>query len=171
MKKIGPYMLILLGVLLLVWGASCNKPAGQRLAEATQVVLADDPSLQQVYKSATEGYPVTIQPGTLQDDTLAATTVYQDHAVITVDVTKVALKQDRLEPVIGHEMYHVVDARLKYGIEQFCALVARDKDLPWQAREVEKSAVQHENELRQRLLKLPRYKGMAPTREDQNSRQ
>jgi Fe2+ transport system protein FeoA len=171
MKKIGPYMLILLGVLLLIWGASCNKPAGQRLTEAAQQVLVDDTPLRLAYGNATMGYPVKIQMGTLEGETLAATTIYQDHAVITVDVTKVALRRDRLEPVIGHEMYHVVDAVLRYGIPEFCAKVARDKDLPWQAREVELSAIQQENDLRQRLLELPKYKGMAATRESQNSRQ
>lgn len=91
---------------------------------------------------------------------------------IEVDVSKVGMKHDRLEPVIGHEINHVWDAYFKYGLEDFCAIVAREANLPWDQRTVEKSAIQAENELRAQLLKdFPKeYGGMAPTRVRQNNR-
>lgn len=164
-------LLALIGAVLVVWGLSCNmKSSEQRLQEATQAVLVDDGSLCQDYSRAIEGYPVDILVATLPGDVLANTSVFNDHAVIRVDVSKVMRKRDRLEPVLGHEIYHVVDARFKYGLENFYALVERDKAKDWHYREVEVSAVQQENALRQRLLKSPKYQGMAATRELQNGR-
>jgi hypothetical protein len=115
-------------------------------------------------------YHVSVAVGDHPDDVLGRTAVFSDHAEITVDVFKVTQKHDRLEPVLGHEIFHVRDARRKYGIEEFCAIVAREKDLPWGERTVEKSAKAQEDLLRKELLSTGKYTGMAPTRDLQNSR-
>jgi hypothetical protein len=133
-------------------------------------VLVDDGVLSKAYTQAVNGYPVEIKTGDLKGDTLAQTEIFYDHAVITVDVLRVDQAHDRLEPVIGHEMYHVVDARLKYGIDSFYQLVERDRNKDWHYRELEMSAIAQENSLRQRLLMQSKYKGMASTRDMQNRR-
>lgn len=160
-------------VLSLLAILACNpdkRTTLQRAQDARATVLVDDVELRIAYTSATKEYPVEVRVKDLTGAVEANTEVYEDHAVINVDVIDVERRRDCLEAVIGHEMYHVVDARTRYGIPKFFALVERDKDLDWHQREVEKSAVAQEDALRQRLLNNPKYRGMAPTRNAQNSR-
>lgn len=116
---------------------------------------------------------IVIKNATLPGDIEATTTIsdYSD-PVIEVDVFKVLQKHDRLEPVIGHEIFHVYSAYYLYGVQEFQQIVAREANLPWEERTVEKSAIEQEDIIRTQLImhNPSRYKGMPLTRKDQNRR-
>lgn len=117
-----------------------------------------------------ESYPVTITAGTLPEGVLGRTLVTETGAQVTVDTHQVIQRRDRLEPVIGHELIHIHDARFKFGMPQFIEIVSKERDLPWDQRTVEKSAIEQENQLRKELIATGRYKGMPETRQLQNQR-
>ena len=116
----------------------------------------------------------TIKAGELAGEVLAQTKVMESGAEITVDVRKVNAHNDRLEPVIGHEIYHIWEAYYVYGgVDPFSQLVANEKPINnWQDRTFEKSAIARENELRRYLkAKYPKeYGTMSSTREAQNKK-
>jgi hypothetical protein len=95
---------------------------------------------------------VVFVPGTLKDSVLAQTSVTEDGAVITVDVSKVYRAHDNLMPVLAHEIYHARDCFLITGLPGFCEKVVRDKDLPWHERELEQMAMNAEDNIRTKLI-------------------
>ena len=105
---------------------------------------------------------------------LAQTTINEGNATIIVDVSKVNKTHDRLEPVIGHELYHIWEAYFVYGgVENFSDIVAKEKPISvWQNRSYEKSTIQRENNLRKSLkTSYPNeFNTMSLTRELQNSK-
>lgn len=98
------------------------------------------------------GIWVKFQAGDLKKAALATTEVFPEGAIITVDIFKVKRAHDHLIPVLAHEVYHVRQAFNLFGVERFCEIVARDKDLPWDRRELEIGAVKYEDALRKRML-------------------
>lgn len=149
----------------------CNKtvPPEKKLEQAQVSLLQDCPVMNDMYNNIQrDGYRVTIRVGTLTGATEGSTWVSESEAVITIDVSRVGQAWDRLEPVLAHEIIHINDARYKFGMEKFISLVAAEKDLPWDQRTVEKSAIEQEDFVRRALLATGRYKGMAPSRREQN---
>ena len=110
--------------------------------------------------------PITWKMGDLKGTTLAATTVYGDRIEIVFDWREIQTKNERLEPVIAHEMSHAYDAFNTFGVGEFFRLVEEEKGLAWAERTVEKSAIQQENQTRQYLIKNypAEFKNMPPTR-------
>lgn len=113
------------------------------------------------------GLKVTFTAADLGGVSLATTSVDRTGAEVIVDVFKVGRCHDHLVPVLAHEIFHIKQAFLIFGLEDFCAKVARDADRRWDLREVEIGAVTYEDTLRASLLKNPYWKGkMAPTRRE-----
>jgi hypothetical protein len=110
--------------------------------------------------------PISWSVGPLNGLTLAATTVKSDSVHIVFDWQEIRNKQERLEPVIAHEIAHAYEAYNVYGFENFVALVQHDKDKPWGQRIVEKSAIALEDQTRAYLLEhYPKeFRGMSPHR-------
>lgn len=160
-----------LGILLLLLLITCGvkQTNEQRINVAINNLIADAPDLMtEINKS---GLPPVITIGELPGEVLGQTSIYYNGTVtIVIDVNKVLRKHDRLEPVIGHEYYHVLDARNKYGVDNFIGIFIRDKDVQYYNKELEISAIKQEDALRQRLLSTGKYKGMASSRIIQNSR-
>ena len=108
-----------------------------------------------------------------KDKDLAHTDVRSDGSVtITVDANEVLKFRDRLEPIIAHELQHAYDALVTYGVDKFIEIANSEKNLPWEKRTLEKSAIEWENLTRQYLLATYKkeYSGMASTRQFQNRR-
>lgn len=92
--------------------------------------------------------PIELVYSSLPGESLATTTVYQNKAIIKVDLFKIQRKREFVEAVLAHELAHLEDAYLLLGVDTFTAIVERDKTLDWKYRELEKSAVAHENRIR-----------------------
>lgn len=136
-------------------------------------LLADDPVTAGIWENAkVAGYIVSITRGTLEGNVEGRTVVTPHGAVVVIDVIKVIRKRDRLEPVIGHELFHVNDALTVYGIDKFLNICADESSLPWRHKTLEQTAIKQENELRARLIAAhpETYTGMATTRDLQNAR-
>ena len=106
------------------------------------------------------GLSVTITNGTLAGDVLASTSVTGDGAAIMVDCAKVARAHDNLLPVVAHEIWHSKECFIVKGLAEFIATVERDKDKPWEDRELEQHAMAYEDELRPRLIRLGYHMAM-----------
>lgn len=159
-------------VFLLIFLLTCGtkQTNEQRVNTAINNLNTDAPELMQAINRLGFPQPMLVI-GDLPGETLGQTSIYHDgSATIVIDVNKVLRKRDRLEPVIGHEYYHVLDARTKYGIDRFIDIANRDKNLPYFSKEVEISAIKQEDALRVRLLSTGKYNGMASSRTIQNNR-
>lgn len=139
--------------------------------KALNDLVLNSPNMKAIWNNIQKNdYTVQLKDGDLPGDTLGSTEISESGAVITVDVFKVGRKHDCLEAVIGHELFHINDARFKYGVPEFIEIVMRDAPLPWDQRELEQSATRQEDSLRAELRTLPAYNAIAPTRRVQNIR-
>ena len=110
--------------------------------------------------------PVSWRIGDHKGATLATTTVTYDRIYMVFDVAEARKRNERLEPIISHEIFHAYDATVNYGIEGFISQVEKDKSKPWAERKVEISAVAHEDSTRKWLLTHypTEFEGMSPHR-------
>jgi hypothetical protein len=144
------------------------------LPKAVQNLKTDNPMVAAWWQAITvnKGLTCKVVKASLEGDVEARTHISEtEDPWIEVDVFKVVTqKRDRLEPVLGHEIGHVYDAYFVYGVADFQAIVAREAQLPWDQRTVEKSAIAREDLIRQQLLRdhPEEYKHMPATRERQN---
>lgn len=156
---------IILIVLLILGGLSCNRKSPQQKVQAAlENLLAKSPEDNRKFHAIP--VPLTWKIGTLQGTTLAATTINRGNASITFDWVEIVKNREQLEPVIAHELDHAYDAYVAFGVEEFISQVEADKELPWKDRTVEKSALAQENATRKYLLaNYPsEFKGMLPER-------
>ena len=152
-------------LVLLVWTIR-KSPTPEEQLTSTLIALQDEAPMAKVWVNE---IPVPVEyvvKNSLPGATLATTTVRYDGVTITVDLLEVRKRNERLEPVLAHELYHAWDAYRGLGFENFVAQVELDKEKPWKDRMVEIRAVAAENAVRQHLLdRYPeKYRGMAPTR-------
>jgi hypothetical protein len=154
-------LLVLIMMLMLV---SCNtETPQQRIQRAMDNLWLKSPDDDR--KLHLIPVPITWTVGNLEGLTLAATTIKPDSVHIVFDWQEISNKHEWLEPIIAHEIDHCNDAYNVYGVEQFIGIVAGEKELPWQDRTVEKSAIGQENQTRRYLLqKYPEYRGNLPYR-------
>ena len=104
--------------------------------------------------------------GTIGNNTLAATTITNNGAHIVFDYRAIEVRREFLEPIIAHELDHIHDAFLIYGVDNFIKISNEEKDLKWRDRTLEKSAIKQEDQTRLYLIEnYPKeFKGMSPTR-------
>lgn len=140
----------------------------KELQDALAVLYSADKWCKTVVDTVSDkGITVKFQAGELKNSTLATTEITNSTATVTVDIGKVHRAHDNLIPVLAHEIFHISQAHLDRGVDSFCSIVQRDKNLPWDQRELEIGAVTYEDTLRASLLKNPYWKGkMAPTRRE-----
>lgn len=158
---------------IVAWWKKGNRSPEERIAEALANLKEYSIPVANMITYMLIDNPNLFRVGALKGDVLATTFVSTEELpVITVDVMKVIQKRDFLEAVLGHEIFHVNDALVTFGIHKFLLLVGEERNVGWERRTVEKSAIKQENELRRRLLECnPKmFKGMARTRQEQNSR-
>ena len=139
-------------IAILYMGISNYEPSAHRLEQSRLELVLESPDIADKMKAIQAVTDVVLTSGTLEGTTLAATTISIDgsDATIIVDVDKVEKTHDRLEPVIGHELYHVWEAYYVYGgPDKFCNLVTSEKPIKqWYDRTYERSAILRENQLR-----------------------
>lgn len=149
-------------------------PHSIRLETATVNVTKQSSDVQLKLMAIQSKTNVIITNDTLPGEVLAQTSINEDASTIIVDVDKVTLKKDRLEPVIAHEIFHVWEAYYIYGgIDKFTVLVNSEKETSiWENRSYEKTAIARENALRKYLKDSfsKEYRSMPITRELQNRR-
>lgn len=98
-------------------------------------------------------YPIVWElSNCLPEGTLATTTVYNDSALIKVNVGAVRNRRDYLEPILAHEIYHVWDAYNGVGVVAFKEHVAKSQKVPWKHRLLEQRATAAEHRVRVYLL-------------------
>ncbi|MEI6388157.1 MAG: hypothetical protein WCQ50_16135 [Spirochaetota bacterium] len=156
---------VILGGLLLIFSLSCKPvPSEAQVQVAMENLWVKSPEDNR--KLHAIPVPITWKMGDLKGTTLASTIVYADRIEITFDWMEIKAKNERLEPIIAHEISHAYDAFNTYGIEEFFRLVAEERGLAWADRTVEKSAIQQENQTRQYLIKNypAEFKNMSPSR-------
>lgn len=155
---------------LLAWFKNLFKAPDQQgeLDRALNLLYTVDPECKRVVDAVREmGLKVTFTAASLGGVSLATTSVDRTGAEVIVDVFKVGRCHDHLVPVLAHEIFHIKQAFLIFGLEDFCAKVARDADRRWDLREVEIGAVEYENQLRGRLIEAPYWRSrIHRTRQD-----
>lgn len=172
------YLLIGAGILLLGTGIYySNKsfvPYKKQVEIAETTLISRSPDIAIKLNEVGRHTTITLTAKDLPGDILAQTRITTGSAEITVDVRKVKLRRDRLEPVIGHEIYHVWEAYYVYGgVDSFCTIVNTEKPTKnWWDRSYEKTAIVRENSLRQYLKEhyYKDYVSMSSTRELQNNK-
>lgn len=149
-------------------------PHEQQLQMVETKLIQQSPDIAKKIAEINAEIQFTVSDGKLATGTLATTEIKEDSATITVDVSQVLSTHDRLEPVLGHEIYHVWECYYIYGgATKFIALVNSEKpNRDWADRSFEKSAIARENQLRVWLkTNFPaEYRTMRPSRELQNTR-
>jgi len=160
MRKLGLVLVLLITVLTCRPQPTPEQQIQSALETLLQLSPVDNAKLQAIT------VPITWRLGNLNGTTLAATTIYQDRVEIVFDWQEIVQKRERLEPIIAHELDHVHDAYIVFGVGQFFALVESERDLPWKDRTLEKSALKQEAETRKFLLSQypEKFKGMLPVR-------
>jgi hypothetical protein len=136
------------------------------LATALAELLKVDPQSKETLDALTaKGIGYNIVTGDCKGAILAYTQLDYEGALVVVDVMKVHRAHDHLIPVLAHEIFHMRDAYLIRTIGETLAIIASEKDRPWQNRTLEIEAMRYEDALRARLLKTPEYKNkMCATR-------
>lgn len=170
-KSIGAALLAIGLGIGIYYGNKYSVSPEQRLAKA-ELVVKEIPDIK---AKLPEIGDYILMPGKLDGDTLAQTRVnIEGPAEILVDLDKVAKVHDRLEPVIGHELYHIWEAKQIYGgPAKFLELVKSEKaKTDWHNRVYEQSAIKRENDLRLYLISTypKEYSSMAKSRDLQNNR-
>lgn len=145
----------------------CNhETREQRIQKALDNLLAKSPA-DRARLYDVRDIKIEWKLGALSGTTLAATTVKTDGtASIVFDYDEIQKDREYLEPVIAHELDHIHDAYVKYGINKFIEISDSERSLAWKDRTLEKQALSQENETRAFLLKnYPQeFSRMTPTR-------
>ena len=145
--------------------SSCNLATPEKKVQnALENLVRKSP--EDAVKLSQVSIPITWRVGELKGATLAVTIVNHDKIQMVFDVQEAAKRSERLEPVISHEIAHAYDASVTYGVGAFIAKVEEDKNKPWAERELERSAVSHEDRTRATLLTHypDEFRGMSPHR-------
>lgn len=177
MTKSKVFLGIALAVLagFIIWSVVKNPPVlpEVQIQNALTALLEDSPTIKEMWpKVIADGYSVTFVAETLNGKQPGITIVKYKSAEIKLDLGKIRQTRDSLEAVLAHEIIHIHDARYKYGFSEFVFLVDRDKQLAWQQKEVEISAIKQEDVVRAELkaTNKSKYSSMSLTRDIQNSR-
>lgn len=156
-------------LLLLTFVACDTRTRQQRLDQAQQNLTADSPTTVQMLADLKRaGVTFTIVLADLPDTAQEATTAISSDAspIITIDEARITRAMDRIEPVLAHEIAHVHQAYLFYGVERFSQIVNVEKQLRWDHRTVEKSAIVVEDQVRAELKRFKEFKSLPPKRQD-----
>lgn len=133
-----------------IYRANKNAKSDQELIDRAIVnLLTDSP----IARAATKDLAIPstqITPMTLSGGDLAQTAVNADGSWhISIDVGDVQRCMDRLEPVIAHELYHVLQATKMGTPEEFITRVNTEKAVKdWEHRSFEIEAMAWEDKVR-----------------------
>ena len=155
--------ILLLALLLLFTSCEFTSPE-KRVQIALENLARKSPSDAKIMSQI--GLPVVWRVGNHNGATLATTTITTTQITMVFDVAEALKRNERLEPILSHEIFHAYDATKNYGVDKFIAQVESDKHKPWSERKVEQDATAHEDATRKWLLTHypAEFRGMSPTR-------
>lgn len=171
------YILFFASLLTILFLISCDPTTPQmRLQKAQENLTMYSPTYVKIINELKESginYTITMGSFPNQSKEAEATTQVQldgSFATIIIDESRVKQAGDRLEPVLIHELAHVQQAYLVYGVPNFIQIVQNEKNLAWSNRTVEKSAVVVEDRVRAELRSYKEFYFLTPYRKDIHKR-